>query len=81
MHAVIEEYLLNGAYGEEIFNTIFAFGCPRASRRPDDGSDIDAMRTLFCSEGSPHEQIAGWEAVKQRYIQEVGISVQANSHC
>lgn len=81
VHAAIEEYLLNGAYGDETFNTIFAFGCPKATRRPDDGSDIDAMRTLFCSEGRPHEQIAGWEQVKRRYIEEVGITVRVTDHC
>ncbi|KAF1977157.1 hypothetical protein BU23DRAFT_565297 [Bimuria novae-zelandiae CBS 107.79] len=79
VHAVIEEYLLNGAYGEDTFNTIFAFGCPGTSRRPDDGSDVEAMRSLFCSEGRPHEQLAGWTEVKQRYVDELLPSSNAAS--
>lgn len=71
LQAVLEEYLRNGAYGEEYFNTIFAFGCPGTDRRPDDGADIQSMRTLFCVEGSPREQIHGWSRTKRRYIDEV----------
>lgn len=71
LQAVIEEYLRNGAYGEEAFNTIFAFGCPGIGRRPDDGTDVQAMRNLFCVEGNPREQIEGWSAIQQQYINEV----------
>ncbi|KAF1956581.1 hypothetical protein CC80DRAFT_61017 [Byssothecium circinans] len=71
LQAVIEEYLFNGAYGEEPFNTIFAFGCPSTPRTPEDGTDIQAMRMLFCAEGNPREQIAGWSDIKQRYINEL----------
>ncbi|KAF2242111.1 hypothetical protein BU26DRAFT_535063 [Trematosphaeria pertusa] len=71
LQAVLEEYLRNGAYGEEYFNTIFAFGCPGTDRRPDDGADIQSMRTLFCVEGSPREQIHGWSRTKRRYIDEL----------
>ncbi|KAF2675919.1 hypothetical protein K458DRAFT_323446 [Lentithecium fluviatile CBS 122367] len=71
LQAVIEEYLQNGAYGEEAFNTIFAFGCPGSARRPDEGTDIQAMRTLFCVEGNTREQIDGWSRVKRRYISEL----------
>jgi len=71
LQAVIQEYLQNGAYGEESFNTIFAFGCPGSSRRPDEGTDIQAMRSLFCVEGNTREEIDGWSSTKQRYIREV----------
>jgi hypothetical protein len=77
LQAVIEEYLRNGAHGEESFNTIFAFGCPGTARRPDDGNDLQAMRTLFCTEGNTREQIAGWAEIKKRYIGEarIGLSI------
>lgn len=71
LQSVIEEYLRNGAYGKEAFNTIFAFGYPGTPRRPDDGADIHAMRTLFCAEGNTREQIPGWSKIKQHYIDEV----------
>ncbi|KAJ4348306.1 uncharacterized protein N0V89_009680 [Didymosphaeria variabile] len=71
LHAVLEEYLLNGAYSEDTFNTIFAFGCPGNERQSDDGSDVEAMRCLFCSHGHPHEQIPGWSEVKERYVEKV----------
>jgi hypothetical protein len=73
LQAVIEEYLQNGAYGEESFNTIFAFGCPGSSRRPDEGNDIQAMRSLFCVEGNTREEIPGWSNIKQRYVGEVSL--------
>lgn len=71
LQAVIEEYLQNGAYGEESFNTIFAFGCPGSARRPDEGTDIHAMRSLFSVEGNPREEIDGWSSIKRRYINEL----------
>lgn len=73
MHAVLEEYLLNGAYSEQTFNTVFAFGCPGTERRPDDGDDVEGMRGLFCSEGRPNHQVPGWSEIKQRYVEEVRI--------
>ncbi|PVH96648.1 hypothetical protein DM02DRAFT_658988 [Periconia macrospinosa] len=71
LQAVTEEYLRNGAYGEESFNAIFAFGYPGTRRRPDDGPDIQAMRTVFCAEGNTREQIPGWSEIKQHYINEL----------
>ncbi|KAF2738334.1 hypothetical protein EJ04DRAFT_486712 [Polyplosphaeria fusca] len=71
MQAVIEEYLRNGAFGEEHFNSIFAFGCPGTNPNEDEGSDITAMRTLFCAEHNPHEQVQGWARIKRQYIDEL----------
>lgn len=71
LQAVIEEYLRNGAFGEEAFNTIFAFGCPGTEVADDEGIDIQAMRTVFCDEANPHEQIRGWAKTKRQYINEV----------
>lgn len=71
VHAVLEEYLLNGSYGGETFNTIFAFGSPGAEHRADEGSDGGAMRSIFCSDARPHEELPAWSAIKRRYVQEV----------
>lgn len=71
LHAALEEYLLNGAYGEETLNNIFAFGCPGLEPRPDDGNDIEAMRKLFCSEDRSHEEVSGWTEFKQRCVDEL----------
>ncbi|KAF9731453.1 hypothetical protein PMIN04_008243 [Paraphaeosphaeria minitans] len=70
-HAVLEEYLLNGACSEETFNTIFAFGCPGTERRSDESSDVEAMRTIFCSDARPYEEIPNWSDVRQCYVQEL----------
>jgi hypothetical protein len=70
LQAAIEEYLRNGAHGDETFNTIFAFGCPGA-RWAEEGADVSAMRRLFCDESNPREEIREWTDVKQRYISEV----------
>ncbi|KAH7138297.1 hypothetical protein B0J11DRAFT_11867 [Dendryphion nanum] len=71
LHAVIEEYLRNGAFGPESFNTIFAFGCPGTEPRPDEGSDVEAMRSLFCDDDNPHKQIHGWSRLRRQYINEL----------
>tara|TARA_R110002003_G_scaffold702_4_gene21109 strand:- start:4435 stop:5427 length:993 start_codon:yes stop_codon:yes gene_type:complete len=70
MQAAIEDYLRNGAYGAETFNTIFAFGCP-GPRWAEEGADVTAMRRLFCDESNPREEIREWSSIKQRYINEV----------
>ena len=71
LQAVIEEYLLNGAYGTEIFNTVFAFGCPGVERWAEEPSDVTAMRRLFCDENNPREQNRDWTNIKHQYINEV----------
>lgn len=71
LQAVIEDYLRNGAYGEEPFNTIFALGCPGIDRQPDEGTDVQAMRSLFCVEGNPRQQIDGWAEIKRTTVDEV----------
>ncbi|KAJ4291180.1 hypothetical protein N0V90_010378 [Kalmusia sp. IMI 367209] len=71
LHAVLEEYLLNGAYGEDAFNAVFAFGCPGIERRAGDGNDVEAMRSLFCLDGRPLEHMSAWSEVKQRCIDEL----------
>lgn len=71
LQAVVEEYLRNGAYGDESFNTIFAFGCPGVDISNDESTDIKAMRTVFCDQGNPHDQVHGWAKTKRQYINEV----------
>jgi hypothetical protein len=68
LQAVIGEYLCNGAYGQETFNTIFAYGCPGVERWAEEPSDVIAMRRLFCTETNPREQSREWTNVKRQYI-------------
>lgn len=70
LQAAIDDYLRNGAYGPDIFNTIFAFGCP-GPRWAEEGTDVTAMRRLFCDESNPREEIREWSNIKRRYISEV----------
>ncbi|KAF2121858.1 hypothetical protein BDV96DRAFT_536822 [Lophiotrema nucula] len=71
LQAVIEDYLRNGAFGPEPFNTTFAFGCPGTEPIEDETTDVAAMRKLFCDENSPHEQIHGWARIKRQYVNEL----------
>jgi hypothetical protein len=71
LQAVLEEYLRNGAFGDETFNTIFAFGCPGVVPMDDESDDISAMRRVFCDRESGHDQIPGWPKTRQQYINEV----------
>jgi hypothetical protein len=70
MQAAIDDYLRNGAYGSDTFNTIFAFGCP-GPRWAEEGTDVTAMRRLFCDERNPRQEIPEWSSIKQQYISEV----------
>ncbi|KAF2827490.1 hypothetical protein CC86DRAFT_211813 [Ophiobolus disseminans] len=70
LQAAIEEYLRNGAYGPETFNTIFAFGLP-GPRWAEEGTDVTAMRRLFYDESNPREEIREWSSIKQRYVNEL----------
>ncbi|EAT80662.2 hypothetical protein SNOG_12250 [Parastagonospora nodorum SN15] len=70
MQAAIDDYLRNGAYGPETFNTVFAFGRP-GPRWAEEGSDVTAMRRLFCDDSDPRQEIRGWADTKRRYINEL----------
>jgi hypothetical protein len=80
LQAVLEEYLRNGAFGAEPFETIFSFGCPGTQPADDDGTDIEAMRKLFCTEESPHEQVHGWAKTRRQYINEVSFILTSSYH-
>ena len=71
LQAVIGEYLRNGAYGEETFNTIFAYGCPGVERWAEEPADVAAMRRLFCDEGNLRQENRAWTDVKRQYINEL----------
>ncbi|KAH7401448.1 hypothetical protein BKA66DRAFT_565084 [Pyrenochaeta sp. MPI-SDFR-AT-0127] len=71
LQAVIEEFLRNGVYGPEPFNTVFAFGCPGVERWAEEPADVTAMRRLFCDENNPREQNRDWTNIKRRYIDEL----------
>lgn len=71
LQAVIGEYLRNGAYGPEPFNTIFAYGCPGVDRWADEPADVSAMRRLFCAEGHLKQENAEWTRIKSGYVNEL----------
>jgi hypothetical protein len=73
LQAVIEEYLLNGSHGEEVFNAMFAVGCPGVERWAEEGSDVTAMRRLFCDENNPRQQLQNWTSIRERCITKVCI--------
>jgi hypothetical protein len=73
LQAVVEEYLLNGSYGEEVFNALFAVGCPGVGRWAGEGSDVTAMRRLFCDENDSRRQLESWTSIKEQHIKEVCI--------
>lgn len=70
MQAAIDDYLRNGAYGQETLNTIFAFGKP-GPRWAEEGADVTAMRRLFCDGSNPQEEIRDWSGIRRRYVSEV----------
>lgn len=76
LQAVIEEFLRNGVYGPEAFNTVFAFGCPGVERWAEEPADVTAMRRLFCDENNPRQQNRDWTSIKRRYINEVSLCRQ-----
>ena len=72
LQAVLDAYVVHGHCSEDTHTAIFAFGSPGAAsngERP----DIAAMRTLFCKDGSPAAEHAGWTATRARYMKEVRI--------
>lgn len=71
LQAAIEDYLHNGASGDESFNTIFAFGCPGVGAMEGEGEDIQAMRKVFCDPENEHGQVHGWSKTRRQYINEV----------
>lgn len=70
MQAAIDDYLRNGAYGQETLNTIFAFGKP-GPRWAEEGADVTAMRRLFCDGSNPQEEIRDWSGIRRRYVSEL----------
>ncbi|EMD68674.1 hypothetical protein GGP41_008681 [Bipolaris sorokiniana] len=71
LQAVIGEYLRNGSYGPETFNTIFSYGCPGVERWADEPADVSAMRILFCDPDNQRQENREWTRIKRRYIDEL----------
>ncbi|KAF1946495.1 hypothetical protein EJ02DRAFT_441111 [Clathrospora elynae] len=71
LQAVIGEYLRNGAYNPETFNTIFAYGCPGVERWAEEPADVTAMRLLFCDDQNPRVQNRDWTNVKRQCINDL----------
>ena len=75
LQAVVEEFLRNGVYGPDSFNSTFSFGCPGVERWAEEPSEVTAMRRLFCDENNPREQNHDWTNIKRRYIDEVSFLI------
>jgi hypothetical protein len=71
LHAVIDQHLTNGSCTRDELESCFAFGYPGFERREDEGSDITAMRVLFCRDDASGEELPEWTAIRQRYLKEV----------
>jgi hypothetical protein len=70
LQAVIDQHLCKDQCEAATFDSIFAFGNPGAMRN-DEGSDVRAMRSLFCKDDCPQEELPEWTAIRRRYIKEV----------
>ena len=70
LQAVVDRCLINGQCDTTAFTSIFAFGNPGVER-PGEGKDVTAMRTLFCKDGSPPEELPEWTVIRRQYVKEV----------
>lgn len=68
LQCVIEEYLLHGASGEEVFNAAFAFGGSRMKGVEEESEN--GVQKLFCEDGGNKER-KEWADVRRKYISEV----------
>ncbi|KAJ4341617.1 hypothetical protein N0V87_001632 [Didymella glomerata] len=64
LQAVIDQYMTNGHCSSECFTAIFAFGNPGAQREGE-GTDVTAMRSLFCTGDA---ELPEWKRVRSNYI-------------
>ncbi|KAI8939331.1 hypothetical protein NX059_003122 [Plenodomus lindquistii] len=64
LQSVVEEYLLLGAHGAEIFESIFAVGYP-GERWADDPASVHAMRVVFA------ESSDSWLAIRAKTISDL----------
>ncbi|KAF3053525.1 hypothetical protein E8E11_011330 [Didymella keratinophila] len=67
LQAVIDQYVTNGRCSSERFTAIFAFGDPGAQRESE-GTDVTAMRSLFCTGDASRTKLPEWKTVRSNYI-------------
>lgn len=67
LQAVIDQYVTTGHCSSECFTAIFAFGNPGAQREGE-GTDITAMRSLFCTGDATRTELPEWKGVRSNYI-------------
>lgn len=77
LQAVIDQYVTNGHCSAESFTAIFAFGDPGAQRE-NEGTDITAMRSLFCTGDVSRTELPEWEKVRSNYIKIVSPRIDNN---
>ncbi|KAF1928928.1 uncharacterized protein M421DRAFT_62135 [Didymella exigua CBS 183.55] len=67
LQAVIDQYVTNGHCSAECLTAIFAFGDPGA-KLGSEGSDVTAMRSLFCTGDSSRTELPEWKRIRAIYI-------------
>ena len=72
LQAVIDQYVTNGHCSSERFTAIFAFGDPGAQREGE-GTDVTAMRSLFCTPDTSGTELPEWSRVRSKYIRIVSV--------
>ena len=77
LQAVIDQYVTNGHCSSECFTAIFAFGNPGAQREAE-GTDVTAMRSLFCTGDATLTELPEWKGVKGNYIKIVSTCDDSN---
>lgn len=70
LQAVIDQYVTNGHCSIECCTAIFAFGDPGA-KRGSEATDVTAMRSLFCTDGSSRTELPEWTAIRRKHIKAV----------
>ncbi|KAJ4384444.1 hypothetical protein N0V86_000043 [Didymella sp. IMI 355093] len=72
LQAVIDQYITNGHCSIERFTAIFALGDPGA-RRSSEGTDVTAMRSLFCTGDTSGTELSEWNRIRSSNIETANV--------
>jgi hypothetical protein len=70
LQAVIDQYITNGHCSIERFTAIFAVGNPGA-KHSSEGTDVTAMRSLFCTGDTSGTELPEWQRIRSSNIEAV----------
>lgn len=71
LQAAIDQCLIDGECQPTTMTSIFAFGSVGTERDESEGTDVTAMRSLFCRDNQSGEELPEWTAIRHQYIREV----------